>query len=41
MPRRAGESKTGSTLWQYLRRGRKYLTTVLRLRWEALWKRIP
>jgi dolichol-phosphate mannosyltransferase len=39
MPRHAGESKTGSTLWQYLRRGRKYLATVLRLRREALWER--
>jgi dolichol-phosphate mannosyltransferase len=34
--RRSGESKTGSTLLQYLRRGRKYLSTVVRLRWEDL-----
>jgi len=34
--RRSGESKTGSNLMQYLRRGRKYLTTVARLRWEDL-----
>ncbi len=34
-PRRSGESKTGSTLWQYWRRGRKYLWTVLRLRLET------
>ena len=36
LPRRSGESKTGTTLWQYLRRGRKYLATVIRLRLEAL-----
>jgi dolichol-phosphate mannosyltransferase len=40
MPRRSGESKTGSTLWQYLRRGRKYLRAVLRLRWEVIAGRI-
>jgi dolichol-phosphate mannosyltransferase len=34
-PRRSGESKTGSTLGHYLRRGRKYLWAVLRLRVEA------
>ena len=34
--RRSGESKTGSNLMQYLRRGRKYRTTVARLRWEDL-----
>jgi len=32
--RRSGESKTGSNLGQYLKRGRKYLTTVAKLRWE-------
>lgn len=31
-PRRSGESKTGSNLWHYLQRGRKYLWTILRLR---------
>lgn len=31
-PRRSGESKTGTTLRQYVRRGGKYLWTVLRLR---------
>jgi dolichol-phosphate mannosyltransferase len=31
-PRRSGESKTGTTLSQYLRRGSKYLWTVVRLR---------
>jgi len=35
-PRRTGESKTGSNLGQYLKRGRKYLSTVARLRWEDL-----
>jgi len=39
-PRRSGESKTGSTLVQYWRRGRKYLWTVLRLRVEVLLGRI-
>ena len=33
-PRRTGESKTGSNLGQYLKRGRKYISTVARLRWE-------
>jgi dolichol-phosphate mannosyltransferase len=32
MPRRSGESKTGSTLIQYFRRGWKYLWTVVKLR---------
>lgn len=36
MPRRSGESKTGSTVGQYLRRGRKYLGTVAKLRWATL-----
>lgn len=31
-PRRSGESKTGSSLIQFLKRGRKYLTTIMRLR---------
>jgi dolichol-phosphate mannosyltransferase len=31
-PRRSGESKTGSNLFQFLKRGRKYLMTILRLR---------
>ncbi len=31
-PRRAGESKTGGNFIQYLKRGRKYLWTVLRVR---------
>jgi len=32
MPRRSGESKTGSNLIQYFKRGRKYLWTVVKLR---------
>jgi dolichol-phosphate mannosyltransferase len=31
-PRRSGESKTGSNLLQFLMRGRKYLSTIVRLR---------
>lgn len=31
-PRRSGESKTGSNLYHYFKRGRKYLTTILKLR---------
>lgn len=34
-PRRSGESKTGSTFGQYLRRGWKYILAVLRLRLEG------
>ena len=33
-PRRSGESKTGTSLAQYLMRGRKYLWTVIRLRFS-------
>jgi dolichol-phosphate mannosyltransferase len=36
MPRRRGVSKTGTNLLQYLRRGRKYVGTVVRLRLAAL-----
>lgn len=32
VPRRFGESKTGSNAWQYARRGAKYLWTAIRLR---------
>lgn len=32
LPRREGVSKTGTNLWQYLKRGRKYVTTALGLR---------
>lgn len=31
-PRRSGESKTGSNLFQFLRRGRKYIWTIFKLR---------
>ncbi|MDD2855349.1 MAG: glycosyltransferase, partial [Desulfuromonadaceae bacterium] len=31
-PRRSGESKTGSNLFQFIKRGRKYLMTIIRLR---------
>jgi dolichol-phosphate mannosyltransferase len=32
VPRRAGESKTGVNLWDYLVKGRKYVATIWRLR---------
>lgn len=32
VPRTTGESKTGATLWDYLVKGRKYVTTIWRLR---------
>lgn len=32
VPRHSGESKTATHLWGYLKRGRKYLTTLIRLR---------
>ncbi len=31
VPRNAGDSKTGAGLWDYLTKGRKYVTTILRL----------
>jgi dolichol-phosphate mannosyltransferase len=31
-PRRSGESKTATDLWGYMKRGRKYLATIVRLR---------
>jgi len=40
MPRRSGESKTGSNLLQYLRRGRKYAGTIARLRLATLLGRL-
>jgi dolichol-phosphate mannosyltransferase len=36
MPRRSGTSKTGTNLWDYARRGRKYLWTVVQLRLDVL-----
>jgi dolichol-phosphate mannosyltransferase len=32
LPRRAGESKTATDIWGYIKRGRKYLITIVRLR---------
>jgi dolichol-phosphate mannosyltransferase len=40
MPRKSGESKTGTNLVQYLRRGRKYVGTVIRLRMAAILGRL-
>jgi dolichol-phosphate mannosyltransferase len=40
MPRSSGESKTGKNLLQYLRRGRKYVGTVVRLRFAAILGRL-
>jgi dolichol-phosphate mannosyltransferase len=40
MPRRVGESKTGTNLVQYLRRGRKYVSTVVRLRLAVILGRL-
>ena len=31
VPREAGVSKTGLTLWDYLSKGRHYVTTIVRL----------
>jgi dolichol-phosphate mannosyltransferase len=40
MPRRSGQSKTGTYLLQYLRRGRNYIGTILRLRFATLFGRL-
>jgi dolichol-phosphate mannosyltransferase len=40
MPRKTGVSKTGTNLLQYLKRGRKYVGTVVRLRIAALTGRL-
>jgi len=40
MPRSSGESKTGTNLLQFLRRGRKYVVTVVRLRLAAMLGRL-
>ena len=40
MPRRSGESKTGTNLLQFLRRGRKYISTVVRLRLDVMLGRL-
>ena len=34
VPRRSGESKTGTNVWGYLSRGAKYVTTILNLRFR-------
>lgn len=34
VPRRSGESKTGTNVWGYLSRGAKYVTTILTLRFR-------
>jgi dolichol-phosphate mannosyltransferase len=39
-PRRSGHSKTGTHLLQYLRRGRNYIGTILRLRLATLFGRL-
>lgn len=36
VPRTAGESKTGATLWDYLVKGRKYVAATGRLWWRRL-----
>jgi dolichol-phosphate mannosyltransferase len=40
MPRRSGKSKTGANLLQFMRRGRKYILTLLRLRTATLTGRL-
>lgn len=39
MPRRSGESKTGTNIVDYLKRGRKYIYTVVRLQFEKIFKK--
>jgi len=36
LPRQSGESKTGTNLMQYVARGRKYFSTVFRLRIDSM-----
>ena len=40
LPRQKGVSKTGQSLFQYLRLGSRYVRTALRLRWNALFSRV-
>jgi dolichol-phosphate mannosyltransferase len=40
MPRKSGKSKTGTNLLQFMRRGRKYVGTVVRLRLAAMFGRL-
>ena len=35
VPRHSGDSKTGANLWDYLAKGRKYVATIWRLRFEG------
>ena len=35
-PRQSGESKTGNNIIDYIQRGKKYIFTVLRLRWLSV-----
>jgi dolichol-phosphate mannosyltransferase len=35
VPRASGVSKTGASLWEYLAKGRKYVATIWRLRFES------
>lgn len=35
VPRASGASKTGANLWDYLVKGRKYVTTIWRVRFDA------
>jgi len=39
-PRQSGESKTGNNFIDYIKRGRKYIFTVLRLRWLSLIRKL-
>lgn len=36
LPRRAGSSKTGSNLIDYIKKGRKYILLTLRLKWKSV-----
>lgn len=36
IPREAGESKTATNLWGYLKRGRNYVTTIMHLRFNGV-----
>ena len=40
VPRRSGESKTGANLLQFMRRGRKYVGTLVRLRLAVILGRL-
>ena len=40
VPRKSGYSKTGTNILQFLKRGQKYVTTTIELRWLALFGRL-